>query len=530
MIVRGNAWDGASFLSKAMKSFGFSVGSADADLEVSRDILEYRSRALFNNAPFAGAAIETKCLNVVGTGLKCRPKLRAELLGISREEAKEYERKIAALFEVWANDKDCDAERENNFYQLQDLALKTQLICGDCFGLRCFHEVPSSPFTLCIKLLEGNRCQNPFGISSSRKLAMGVENDENGAVVAYYFSKYPNYDVQNRSKCTETVRVKAFDDFGYRNVFHVFNQDRPNQRRGVPWLAPVIVLTKKQGQYVDSELIAALTRSFFNVFVKHNGQQTVTNPFIGNVDPAQRETPLPSQNVDPVTGIVVQDARRSAVEMSAGGIIDLGMNEEIQVAERHTGNDSYSAFIDSVLTEVSARLGMSMEMVLKKFNTSYNAVRAAILETWKMFRKARANLAADFCQPVYDAFLDECVALGILELPGYNDSLRRKLWHRCTWIGDAPVMLDPQRETAALKMQVDEQFTTRHDVVMQINGGEYDDNLDVLAEEMQSRKDKGVPEPGPVNRTESVSSAVYDEEQRRKDDEQRKRDEDDSGA
>lgn len=511
MLNFNEAWDGASFTSNAMRKFGVSVGSADADLEANRDILEYRSRQLYNNAPFAGAAVETKVLNVVGTGLKCRPALPYRLLGISRDEAKAFENDMRELFEAWAVDKDCDAERENNFFQLQALALRTQLISSDAFGLRCWREVPSSPFGLCIKLLEGNRCQNPFNSQQTRKLCMGVEVGGYGEVVAYHFTKYPNFDVETHSRCTETVRVPAYDQFGYKNVIHVFQQDRPNQRRGVPWLAPVVLLLRKQGQYVDSELVGALVRSMFTVFISHKNSAVPAQPFMGNVAPSQRATPLPVTKVDAETGVAVKDSSKSAVELKAGNVIELGEGEEIQTAERHSSNDTYSAFVDSVLTEVSARLGISMEMVLKKFSTNYNAVRAAILESWKSFNAARMNLAVDFCQPVYDMFIDECVALGILDLPGYEDPMKRKLWHRCRWVGDAPVMLDPSKETDAFIKQLDHQLTCRRDVVTQINGGVWDDVAENLAEEKAVREDRGLPEPGTVSKTESTSIQKIDD-------------------
>ena len=62
-------WRGADFIGDALKTFLYSRGSADADLAESRDVLEYRSRALYQNAPFAGAAVDTKVINVVGSGL-----------------------------------------------------------------------------------------------------------------------------------------------------------------------------------------------------------------------------------------------------------------------------------------------------------------------------------------------------------------------------------------------------------------------------------------------------------------------------
>lgn len=44
-------WKGADFIGDALKTFLYSRGSADADLAESRDVLEYRSRALYQNAP-----------------------------------------------------------------------------------------------------------------------------------------------------------------------------------------------------------------------------------------------------------------------------------------------------------------------------------------------------------------------------------------------------------------------------------------------------------------------------------------------
>ena len=124
-----------------------------------------------------------------------------------------------------------------------------------------------------------------------------------------------------------------------------------------------------------------------------------------------------------------------------------------------------------------------------------------------MFDIERENLSVDFCQPVYEALVHECVMLGILECPGYDDPLKRMAWLNCEWIGDAPIMLDPLKETTALKMQVDEQFKTRSQAVVEMNGGEYSKNVEELAEENALREAYGLDAPGAVNRSVSVSEA-----------------------
>ena len=485
-------WKGADFIGEALRTFLFSRGSADADLSQNRDVLEYRSRALYQNAPLAGAAVDTKAINVVGTGLSCRPAPKSELLDASPDEIKAFSKKVRSLFELWAASKDCDAEREKNFYQMQELVLKTKAICGDCFALRCWHSVPSSAFGLCYKLLEGNRCRNPFGKMDTRTLAMGVENDQNSAHVAYWFTKYPNFDVGGLDCYWESVRIPTYDAFGIRNVVHVFKADRPNQRRGVPWLAPVIPFLKNQERFQEAVLIKALVQSLYTVFVKTSNSSVPSN-YTGNVQGAARVTP--------------EKGDKAAVELKSANVVELGENESVEMVESKNPNSDYRDYMQETTTEMMSRLNMSSEQVLKFFKGSYNSVRAAILESKKMFDIERENLSVDFCQPVYEALVHECVMLGILECPGYDDPLKRMAWLNCEWIGDAPIMLDPLKETTALKMQVDEQFKTRSQAVVEMNGGEYSKNVEELAEENALREAYGLDAPGAVNRSVSVSEA-----------------------
>lgn len=185
----GSAWKGASVITEALRAFYAVPSSADRDISLDLDILRRRSRQLFQNNTFSRALLTSFNTNVVGTGIKARPSLkRVEMLGISREVASAWEKKTQDLFELWANSKNCDAERKNDFTQLQDLAFKTSLVCGDCFALPCYDK-NLEPFGLNIKVLEGDRCQNPFGMADTDALTEGVEVNKNGAPVAYHLRR-----------------------------------------------------------------------------------------------------------------------------------------------------------------------------------------------------------------------------------------------------------------------------------------------------------------------------------------------------
>lgn len=499
----GIPFRGADIIGDTLRTFRCHFGSADADLSPSRDVLELRSRNLYNNAPFAGAAINTKTINVVGTGLSCNPTVDFELIGITEEEARKWNKRTKKLFNLWANSQACDSEHNKNFFQMQGLIMKTKAICGDCFALRCWKRRPDSAFGLCYKILEGNRCRNPFGKVDQRNLSMGVEKIGNGdEAVAYHFTKYPIFDVEGES-IPATVRVETFDSFGIRNVIHVMLAERPNQTRGIPWLAPVIPYLKQQERYQDSVLVQALIDSMFTVFIQSTDKD-VPDPIAGNVFGPERETPSVEGQV--TSPSFDKAPERPAIELGAGNVVELGKNEEAKTTQHNSPGSQYRDYMHEVMMEMASRLDMSYEMVLKHWDGNYNSVRAAILESKKMFDIERDNLSSDFCQPVYDAFIHECVMLGIIQCPGYDDPVKRMAWHEAQWIGDAPIMLDPVKETSALKMQVDEQFKTRSQAVQEINGNaDYIDNIKGFAYESEQRKEYGVGEPGGISRTQSTS-------------------------
>ena len=503
---RGLAWKGASEATEALKTFFVSKGSADRDISVDRETLALRARNLYQNSAFAGALINTLDINVVGTGLKLRPVIPWELLGLKRDAARAWEKKSQTLFEIWASSKKCDTEKKADFHELQSLALKTQLVTGDVFALTQYNR-KANPFGLCIKLLEADRCQNPFGEMDSQRLAQGIEVDKNGAAVAYHFTKVPPYNIDDFYGSLETVRVPAFDSFGYPNVIHCFTADRTDQRRGVSVLAPVISQVKQQERYQDSELIAAVVSSLFNVFL---------------------ECSIPDEESD-MEGNVPEDEKvseqrgpKAPLEMRPAGLVQLPYGYKVSPVNPARPNVNYKPFVDSIFCEVAARCGLSFEVVLKQFSTNYNAVRAALLESKKAYNRIKKNFVSDFCQPIYEKWLYQSVLTGIVDVPDFlSDELKATMWSRCRWIGDSAFLLDPLKETQAIKMQVDEQLMSRSEAVTAVTGGSYDRVTSELEEEKALREERGLPEPGAVNKSESVSMTTVDDDDDEEDEDNR---------
>ena len=482
ILNSGYSDGGASFTKNALKGFTAKSTSPLFDIDANHKTLVSRSRSLYMTAPIATSAIKTTRTNVVGSGLKLKARIDYEYLGISSEEAQKIEIQIEREFSLWADTQECDALGINNFYEMQALFLMGELLNGDGFCLRKYETpTPRMPYGLRLQLVEADRVCTPneiaigvgnnpyitYGVDKNTKneIYSGVEIDKNGKVVAYHIcNQYPNAPLVGQFTTPEWTRVPVIgSQTGLRNVLHMFEPERAEQRRGVPVLAPVIETLKQLTRYTDAELMAAVISGMYTVFIKTDNPTDM--PF-GEALP---------QDLEPI------DVSEHDYQLGNGAINVLGTNESIQIADPKRPATSFNAFVTSLSKQIGSALEIPQELLLKEFNSSYSASRAALLEAWKVFRMRRENLANTFCQPVYEMFLTEAVASGRIKCNGFfTDPIIKKAWCGASWNGPAPGMVDPVKEVQAAKMRVEEGFSTREEETMGLTGGNYNNNAKQL--------------------------------------------------
>lgn len=469
---------GASHDKNSMRGWRASSKSPQEDIDRNLDTLRQRSRSLMMSAPIAVSAIKTNRTNIVGMGLRLRPTIDREVLGMSDEEAKRWEKKTQREFELWAKSKQCDATKVNNFYEMQQIVCMSWLTNGDAVGLieYCDKEKNFMPYELRIHLIESDKVCNPQSTGAyvnlwetnpdnGNRIYNGVEIDDKGAVVAYHIcNAYPNSALVAQKKW---VRVKAFGErTGMPNVLMIFESERAEQYRGVPYLAPVIEALKQLTRYSEAEIMAAVINGFFTVFI----------------------TSEKSPSEMPFTGIAGDDEDEYDTDNSYGlgpGMINvLAPGEDIKMADPSHPNSNFDAFTTAYAKYIGAALEIPSELLLKQFGASYSASKAALEEAWKAFKMRRAWLIDDFCKPIYEIWLTEAIAKGRIKAPGfYLDASIREAWCKCAWNGPAQGMLDPLKEIKAAKGRVDLGVSTREIETMEMNGGNFDDNAAQLKHE-----------------------------------------------
>jgi lambda family phage portal protein len=471
IINSGYSNYGASHTKKSLLGWLYSGGSAKEDIQENLATLRQRSRDLYMGVPLATGAVKTCRTNVVGGGLRLKSQVDYEVLGISEEEASKLESKIEREFALWADSPACDIERLDNFYELQQLAFLNWLMSGDVIVTLPVTKRINMPYDLRICLIEADRLSNPAGNTNPR-IVGGVEVNEAGEVVAYHISTH--HPLSFEAIETKWTRVEAYGaKTGRRNVLHVMNRERIGQRRGVPFLAPVIEALKQLGRYTDAELVAAVVSGMFTVFIEKESASSETA--LGEIIPEKQQ---------------VDSADDGTLELAPGAIIDLNEGEKAKELNPGRPNTAFDGFVIAICRQIGAALEIPYELLVKNFNASYSASRGALLEAWKMFKMYRTWLANDFCQPIFEEWLAEAIAKGRIPAPGFfADPIIRKAYCGAEWNGPAQGLLNPVQEVTAAEKRVANGFSTRDRETMELTGGDFYKNVQQLKREEQLMKE-----------------------------------------
>jgi len=474
-------WGSTGFITpskskRSMRSWFVSGGSADKDTIADLPASRSGSRDLYMNTPVATAALRRMKNNVVGPGLTMQSRINRKILGLDDQAADDWEHKTEFEFGIWANSKNCDLNRTLNFNQIQQHVYFNYLLSGDVLVLLPFRGIKGAPYKLRLHVIEGDRLSNPGNENDtlSYKIRGGVEVDSNGTPVAYHIRKQHPGDY---TPSNEWVRVLARGSrSGRPNVLHIFDKDRPGQRRGMPFLAPVLEQLKQLTRFSEAELMAALVSAFFTVFVKTKSGDSLSEGFL--------------PNNDVTTGAADEE---NLYQMGSGNIIELAEDEEIDIADPKRPNDSFDPFFVAIVKQVGASLGIPFEQLMQHFSSSYSASRAAIIEGYKTAITKRVNFISDFNDPVYESWLTEAVITGRIKAPGFlTNPLLRAAWMGSRWTGPGMGQIDPVKETKASLLKIQGRLSSYEDESQKMGTKDWESAMNRLSKESKLLTEQGI--------------------------------------
>lgn len=465
MAASGYGNHGASTTLNSLVGWIVNGGSAEDDIDLHGATLRQRARDLYAGGGLARSGPMTLTTNVVGWGIQPKPKIDGEALGMSDEACSEWERNTLREFNLWANNAMCDAERQQNFYALQQLAFRSQLVSGDVFALFGMKENRRTPYQTVIRILEADRICTPDSSNgesestetdSGGRIIDGVEIDREGTVIRYHIaSRHPLME-----SSTHEVEWQAIDaygkDTGYPNILHIMTLERPEQRRGIPFVAAQIEQIKQLDRYLTSELAANVVSAMLTAFVVSNDDDGKT----GLEDAVNEDEKVTDDELK--------------LELAPGAIYSLPPGKKIQEINPIRSNSAFESFVSTLITIIGAGMGIPKEVLIKKYESNYTAARGALLDFWREVRVQRTAFNNSFNQPIYEQWLSEAVALGRIDAPGFfDDPIVRQAWCGCMWMGASMGHVDPLKEVNAAEKRIANNISTQEQEASEYNGNDW---------------------------------------------------------
>lgn len=437
---RDTPYAGASWIRKQLSNWLPTRASADAELLGDMGTLVSRSRDLDRNTGIAAGAIRTTLDNVVGANLRlsCWPDYRA--LNRTPEWAETWGRGVESLWKTWADTTAADVANKLTFTGLTTLVFRSILQNGEALALPLWMARPESQFKTCLQLVDSDRLSNPGNMTPTLCLRGGVQMDNYGRPQAYHIRKISNWPgmffpaiggIAGEWEC-----VPAATEWGRKRVLHIYEQDRIDQTRGKPILAPVIEQFRMLDSYQRAEL-----------------QSAIVNALVAGV----LETPLDPATLaemvggDPNAYLAAKNEYR--VQLEGGTFIPLYPGDKMTPFAPDRPAPQFAQFSEFVLRQIGVTMGLPYEQLMKDYSkTNYSSARAALLESWRYFTTRRSWLTTYWAQPVYDLWFEEAVNAGLIDAPDFYN--QRQFFTRAKWIGPGRGWIDPVKEAEAAQIRM----------------------------------------------------------------------------
>ncbi len=457
---------GASTTKNSLLGWIIDAGNAEDSIDLYSSALRQRSRDLYEGGGLARSGVNTLTTSVCGWGIMPKPKIDGDFLGLTDEAREETERNILREWRLWAENKMCDAERQQNFYDLQQLAFLSMLMSGDVFVLFGMKENPRTPYQTTIRLIEADRICNPdsSGNSESKesdsggRIIDGVEIDKEGVVIRYYIASRSPIAANDNSELTWTP-IDAFgSDTGYENILHIMTHERPEQRRGVPLVAAEIEGLKQFSRYMNAEIAGKLVSAMLTVFITSKDDDGKA----GMEDAVNEDEKVTDDELK--------------LELAPGAIYDLPPGKHPETVDPKRSDTQFEVFVNTFIMVIASSMGIPKEVLVKKYESNYTAARAALLDFWRTVKVYRRRFNSGFNQPIYEQWLAEAVAAGRIEAPGFfDDPIVRQAWCGCSWMGASMGHVDPLKEVNAAEARIRNNISTEEQEAMEYNGNNWDE-------------------------------------------------------
>jgi lambda family phage portal protein len=444
----------------------------------SNDKLRRLSRVAYFDSPFAAAIIDRLVDVVIGSGLRLQAEPIWDLIPDAMLQDPEARRKfvkdIESRFHMWAKGYGPSYDLKRNLYQIIRDTFFYLLRDGEYFVIFRYAAtgkknplslqiIPPENITGGTTNIQGNTIEN------------GIEYDPWGIEVAYHVLD----DATGTTKRIARFGAKS----GRILAVHNFLQIDEKQKRGVPYLANIIHELTKLGDYEVLEIQAAVVNSLFAVWTETQDGADDTPLFTGARRRDNAQTPAEATQPTPTTASIMPT---HDLDFAKGGIILDGIpaGKSLKSFDPRRPNQGFDNFFTAVKRNLAASKGIPLAVVDLQFNNSYSGARGELLLFWITVDRFRRNHGWDLCDDIYHMWLWGEVDAGRIRAVDFYNDIYREAYGNCEWNGVQRPDIDPLKSVNAHILEQKQGYKTGHQITAERGGGDYDENLKTIKQEL----------------------------------------------
>jgi lambda family phage portal protein len=420
-----------------------TTNSINEELRTDLDRLRARCRQLINNNDYARKFRLMVQANIVGPG---GIRLQARVQDGPNRPDRLANQAIEAAWAEWGAQ--CDVTGRQSLRDLCE-TLVGQLPTDGEFLVRLVRGPEAgNRFGFALQAIDVDRIDTLYNIAATpgrNAIIMGVEVDSYRRPVAVYvFAGHPN---DGHGSNRQRLRLPIGE------VLHVLRVERPEQARGVPWMAPGVVSLHHLGKFSLATLLAAENgANHFGFFQTPDGQSP-----IGAVE-----------------------GEGESITVSQPGTYDvLPPGVTFQAHESRYPDQVVGPFVKHHLQRIASGWGIAYHSLANDLEgVNFSSIRSGTLEERDRWAADQEWFIAAFLEPVYQAWLQWCLLNGLILMPNGSalpaaklDKFRAHQWQPRRWD-----WVDPKADTEANILKVKAGLMSPQDLSAAM-GYDFDDTL-----------------------------------------------------
>lgn len=431
-------------------------GSGDSQLDLGTlDQIRGQSQRMLRRNPLGNAIVTRLADLIVGRGLHAEAGTADPAFNAAAD----------VYFEKWGR-MHADVTGKLTFGQMQHAMLRALLVDGDV-GVHLVAGAAMDPDDLdlvALQLVESDLIhKDPAkGDTSDGTIINGVELDGVGRPVRFYITSYRRGGT-GLEPTSSTVEAENFLLWAHRS--------RISQTRGESPLVRMLWVLDQIHEYIRSTVVSARVAACQSLVIKTEFPLDSAAGGLGGLVPTTNQ----------VTGGSTTERQE---EMEAGSVWRLAPGESIETVKPEQPTQNFEDVIRTMVRMAANDIGLPLELALLDFSqTNFHSARSSIGVAYKSIERWQRTMADTVLSRVYRFVIGNAIAAGVL--PEVDN------WDRVAWKVPARPSMDPQRETMAAVMAVNNNMRTLADVHAEL-GLDHDDVLEQRSEEIAMQAKLGI--------------------------------------